>query len=72
MKNNISEIIAYTKNKPILTIGDTPGFRQAGVHINFFYDRLTLSFEINEAAAKAAGLNISYHLSKMGKIDTSH
>ena len=71
MKNNISEIIAYTKNKPILTIGDTQGFRQAGVHINFFYDRLILSFEINPEAARAAGLNITYHLSKMGKIDTS-
>jgi hypothetical protein len=72
MKNNISEIIAYTKNKPILTIGDTPGFKQAGVHINFFYDRVELSFEINIEAARAAGLNISYHLSKMGKNDTSH
>jgi hypothetical protein len=72
MKNNISEIIAYTKNNPILTIGDTQGFRQAGVHINFFYDRLELSFEINTEAARAAGLNITYHLSKMGKTDTSH
>lgn len=72
MKNNISEIIAYTKNKPILTIGDTPGFRQAGVHINFFYDRLKLSFEINEAAAKAAGFNISYHLLKSAKTDNSY
>lgn len=70
MKNNISEIIDYTKNKPILTIGDTPGFCQAGVHINFFYDRLKLNFEINEAAALAAGFNIRYHLLKLAKTDT--
>jgi hypothetical protein len=72
MKNKISEIIAYTKNKPILTIGNTRGFRQAGVHINFYYNRLILSFEINNDAVRAAGLNFSYHLSKMGKADTSH
>jgi len=72
MKTNISKIIAYTKNKPILTIGDTHGFRQAGVHINFFYDQLTLSFEINEEAAQAVGFNISYHLLKLAKTDTSH
>ena len=72
MKNNISEIIAYTKNKPILTIGDTPGFYQAGVHINFYYDRLTLSFEINNKAVLTAGLDISYHLLQRAKIDTSH
>jgi hypothetical protein len=70
MKNNISEIIAYTKNKPIITIGDTPGFCQAGVHINFFYDRLKLSFEINEAAANAAGFNIRYHLLKLAKTNS--
>lgn len=72
MKKNISKIIAYTKNKPILTIGDTYGFRQAGVHINFFYDQLTLSFEINEEAAQAVGFGISYHLLKLAKTDNSH
>jgi hypothetical protein len=72
MKQNISDIISYTKNKPILTIGDTKGFHQAGVHINFFYDRLRLSFEINEEAALSAGFNISYHLLKWAKTDTSH
>jgi hypothetical protein len=72
MKENISKIIAYTKNKPILTIGDTQGFRQVGVHINFFYDQLALSFEINEEAAKAVGFNISWHLLQLAKTDTSH
>lgn len=72
MKNKISEIIAYTKNKPILTIGDTPGFYQAGVHINFYYDRLALSFEINNDAALSAGLDISYHLLQRAKLNTSH
>lgn len=70
MKDKISEIIAYIKNKPIITIGDTPGFCQAGVHINFCYDRLELRFEINEAAALAAGFNIRYHLLKLAKTDS--
>ena len=72
MKDKISEIMAYIKNKPILTIGDTPGFYQAGVHINFYEIRYTLYFEINDDAATAAGLNISYHLLQRAKLDTSH
>lgn len=72
MKNKISEIIAYTKNKPILTVGDCRGFHDAGVHINFFYDRLELCFEINDEAARAAGFDFSYHLLKQAKIDTSN
>ena len=72
MKNKISEILAYTKNKPILTVGDTKGFSQAGVHINFFYQRLELQFEINNEAARAVGLNLSYHLLKQAKTDISY
>jgi hypothetical protein len=72
MKNKISEILAYTKNKPILTIGDTKGFRKAGVHINFFYQRIELHFEINNEAARAVGLNLSYHLLKQAKTNTSY
>jgi hypothetical protein len=69
MKPNLAEIISFTKNKPILTIGDTEGFKQAGVHITFFFDRLTLCFEINEEAARAAGFDFSYHLMKMARIN---
>jgi hypothetical protein len=72
MKNKISEILAYTKNKPILTVGDTKGFSQAGVHINFFYQRLELHFEINNEAARTVGLNLSYHLLKQAKTDISY
>lgn len=67
MKEKITEIISYTKNKPILTIGDTPGFHKAGVHINFYYDRLKLSLEINEEAAIAAGLKMTHHLLRRNK-----
>jgi len=72
MKDKIPEIIAYTKNKPILTMGDSKGFNKAGVHINFFYNRLDLCFEINEDAARARGFNFSYHLLKQAKIDASN
>lgn len=71
LKDNIPEIISYTKDKPILTMGDTNGFRQAGVHINFWYERLRLCFEINEKAARAAGFEISYHLSSRAKDNPS-
>jgi hypothetical protein len=69
MKANLGEIISFTKHQPILTIGDTEGFKEAGVHINFFFDRRELCFEINEEAARDAGFDFSYHLMKMARIN---
>ena len=71
LKDRVSEIVAFTKNKPILMVGDTRGFIQRGVHINFFIDRFNLYFEVNQEAALASGFQISYHLLKMARTDVS-
>ena len=64
----IAAIVARTQGKPILTIGDTPGFAQVGVIINFFLDRDLVRFEINLGEAKQSGLVFSAKLLKLGRV----
>lgn len=54
--NRITEILSYTRKKPILTLGSSAGFARWGVHINFYFERDVLSFEINNLAAREARL----------------
>ncbi|OQY59592.1 MAG: hypothetical protein B6245_05805 [Desulfobacteraceae bacterium 4572_88] len=58
-EKRLSEILANTKNRPVLTVGDTKGFAEKGVIVNFYLDEKKVRFEINESAARAAGLSIS-------------
>jgi len=58
-RNNIDEILKFTSNKPILTIGDTKGYAENGVIINMFIDKNKLRYEINRTAAEKSGLKIS-------------
>lgn len=55
-------ILAATKGLPVLTIGDTPGFGERGVMINFFLDADLLRFEINRNELEHGGLDISRRL----------
>lgn len=57
--SQITNILNYTANKPILTIGETNGFAKKGVHINFYKtSQGTIHFQINPRKVKNAGLNI--------------
>ncbi|MFC1555302.1 YfiR family protein [candidate division KSB1 bacterium] len=46
-KNNLSNILAYTKGRDILTISDTNGFCESGVLINLYPLESRLRYEIN-------------------------
>jgi len=61
-------ILARTQGEPILTIGDTPGFGQAGVVINFFLEQDVVHFEINLDAARRTGLTFSTKLLKLARV----
>jgi hypothetical protein len=52
----------------ILTIGDTKGFGESGVMINFLTKENKVRFEINLAAARRAGLKISSKLLSLATI----
>ncbi len=68
-KGNVSEITSAIKYKPVLLIGETKGYCEKGVHINFYLtDKGTIHFEINPAAIKRSGLKIDMYLLGVGKV----
>ena len=67
-KRRLKQIVAFTKDKPILTISDTQGFVGQGVMINFYQEEKKIRFEINPSAAEDAGLQLSSLLLSNAKI----
>lgn len=64
----LNQIISRVKGKPILLIGDTPGYADGGVGINFFSDGKQIRFEINKKVIERSGLRISSELLDLAKI----
>jgi len=64
----LDSIIAYTKDKPILTIADTEGYASKGVIINMFLKNGRIRFEVNIKAKEKSGLYISSMLLNLAKI----
>jgi hypothetical protein len=62
-------IIAATRGKPILSVGDQPGFAEEGLIINLFTDdEGFVRFEINREAASESGLKISAKLMRLARL----
>ncbi len=70
-KEGLEQILETLHALPILTIGDTRGFAQRGVMINFFMEKRKVLFEINPRAADHAGLKISSTLLRIARITGS-
>jgi len=58
--DHLSEILAFIKDKPIVSISESQGFAQKGVMINFVPEKVGKNIEVNEKAAKAAQINFDY------------
>jgi hypothetical protein len=67
MKDELKAILDPIRDRPILTVGDTEGFAQQGIHVNFYYEGIKLRLEVNDAAARQAGLVISWYMIKYAK-----
>lgn len=61
-------IMEVTKNEPILTIGDTPGYGEQGALINFYAAGKKIRFEINEPAFRRASLTLDSRLLEIARI----
>jgi hypothetical protein len=64
----IEQIIARASAHPTLTIGEAEGFARRGGMINFTRRGTRLGFEINRAAVRRAGLNLSSQLLKLAEL----
>ncbi len=67
-KKRIPEIIAFTKNKSILTVSDSKGFAERGILINMYVLNHEIRFEINEKAVNQSDLLVNYLLYSSAKI----
>jgi hypothetical protein len=66
-KGNLSQILEIVKGAPTLTVGDTKGFAQQGIMINFVMEQNKVGFEINTESARQAKFTISSKLLKLAK-----
>lgn len=64
----LKRILEITRYKPVLTISDTEDFAKKGVMINFYLNEKKLGFEINQAAARMAGLIFNFRLLRLARI----
>jgi hypothetical protein len=64
----LEAILARTAGKPVLTVGDSEGFAERGVLINFYSLDNTIGFEVNEPAVRRSGLKVSSRLLKLARI----
>lgn len=67
-KDGLEKILVHTVARPILTVGDTEGFAERGVLVNFYTFENAVRFEINDSAARKSGLEISSRLLKLARI----
>jgi hypothetical protein len=61
-KDNFAKIIGSLQSASVLTVSDSDGFIKAGGMINFLIEDTKIRFQINDEAAKKAGLVISSKL----------
>ncbi|HYJ10882.1 MAG TPA: YfiR family protein [Polyangiaceae bacterium] len=64
----VRDIVASTRGKPILSIGDQPGLAEEGLLINLVLDQEGfVRFEINLDVARISGLKISAKLMRLAR-----
>jgi YfiR/HmsC-like len=67
-RKGFQPILADLKSSPVLTVGDTKGFAEAGGVANFALDGETIRIEINVEAAKQKNLLIGSKLLNLARI----
>ncbi|MDB6121345.1 MAG: hypothetical protein JWQ71_338 [Pedosphaera sp.] len=63
----VAEVLQAVKGQSVLTVGETDTFMQSGGIINFMMEGDKVQFEIDNASAKRAGLQISSKLLALAK-----
>ena len=66
--DNLDSVLRDIKGSAILTIGDTAGYAEQGVIVNFYMEQNKVRLEVNVEAAQRAGLRIGSQLLKLAKI----
>jgi len=64
----LDSILTAAQGLNILTVGDTEGYAERGVIINFYKEQNKIRFEINKDAAERSGVKISSKLFGLARI----
>lgn len=67
-RKNLQNILALTKNLPVLTVSEASNFAEKGVIINFYEEEKKLKFEVNESAVLQSPLQMSFYLLNSARI----
>ena len=57
--DRLTEVLEVCKDRPILTLGDTPGYSHRGVMLDFTFEAQLLGLEANLKSIRTAGLEVS-------------
>jgi len=71
-KSFLTPLLSSLRDSDILTVGDVPGFLEAGGVINLFIEDKKVRFEVNLAAAARARLTIRSSLLRMAARTVDH
>lgn len=58
-KGRLGAVLSRVKSRPVLTVGDTAGFAQAGVMVNIVREESRLGFEVNLATTRESSLRMA-------------
>ena len=67
-QNRPADVIRDLGNQSILTVSDSDGFAYEGGMVRFYVENNRIRLQINEKAAKAAGLTISSKLLRLASV----
>lgn len=67
-KERLGLLLSKLRGRPILTLGDSPGYAQGGVMVNLVREGPRLGFEVNVGRAKDSNLRISSGFLKLAKV----
>ncbi len=66
--SQLLQVLDSANGSHVLTVSENDGYASMGVMVNFYIDREKIRLEINNEAAKEAGLKISSKLLRLAKI----
>ncbi len=64
----LDRVLDEVKGRPVLTVGDSPGFAERGAVLNFYLEQNKVRFEVNIDAARRTGLVISSRLLRLARV----
>jgi hypothetical protein len=66
--DDLRTVLGACAREGVLTVGDTPGFGERGVAINFYRDGARVRFEVAPSALKRARIKASYKLLTLARV----